>query len=46
VQEDLKWLQDRLVAGGGDWDTTRYNARYHARADGRSWDAMKVRDTA
>mmetsp|Transcript_10088 Transcript_10088/g.24058 ORF Transcript_10088/g.24058 Transcript_10088/m.24058 type:complete len:495 (+) Transcript_10088:140-1624(+) len=50
--EDMAWLQSVLVEMGGEWDITRFSEvghgftewdseRYHARADGMSWAAMK-----
>ena len=47
------WLQESLDGMEGDWDITRYSqvnhgftawtsGRYHKRAEGRSWEAMKV----
>lgn len=53
-QDEIMWLQDTMSGiGGTKWDITRYSkvghgftvwggGAYHLRADGRSWDAMKV----
>ena len=54
MQEDITWLQESLDGMEGDWDITRYSqvnhgfsswisGAYHKRAEGRSWEAMKVR---